>query len=231
MEKTKLAQTLEHTVLKPDALISAEFLEKELKFVSENGIGKIVLPPYHVKKAAEINEKFGTKVIICTVIGFPLGYNTLETKVFEMKEAIKFGAKEIDLVLNNNLVAEGDYAEILREFKTFRKEAGDDIALKMILETSLLDEERILKVTELLVEAKFDFVKTSTGFIGEGAQLAHVKAIKAKFKDSIKIKASGGIRDRETALAFLEAGTATIGTSSAAAILNPDDKNVAKSDY
>lgn len=219
MDKRELASHLEHTLLKPNAVISNSVLEKEISFVAENEISNIVLPPFYVEAAVNVVKKLNLDVCVCAVIGFPLGYCTKETKVFEMKEAIKFGATEIDLVLNNTLVAQERYSEILDEFKTFRSESNG-VTLKMIIETSLLDEEKILKITEMLVEAKFDYVKTSTGFIGDGAQLSHVKAIKNRFKDEIKIKASGGIRTLADTEEFIKAGASRIGTSSAQIILN-----------
>jgi len=203
--------TLEHTILKPNA--NPETMVNDLATLSKLSVPVLVIPPYYVKLCAEAIKKNSYKINLCTVIGFPLGYNTLNTKVAEIKQAIEEGADELDVVLNNTLVTAGDYSAIQAEFAAYRQACGTKTC-KVILETSQLNLEQILKITELLVAEKIDFVKTSTGFVGDGAQLDHIKAIKAKFGNTIKIKASGGIRTLSQVKEFVDSGANKIGTSS-----------------
>lgn len=208
--------TLEHTILKPNA--NPQTMLNDLEMLAKNNIPVLVIPPYYVKLCGDAIKKNGYKINLCTVIGFPLGYNTLTTKVSEIEQAIKDGAVELDVVLNNTLVTAGDFAAIKAEFAAYRKACGSKTC-KVILETSQLNLEQIIKVTHLLVEEKIDFVKTSTGFVGDGAQLDHIKAIKDTFGNTIKIKASGGIRSLDQVKEFIALGADKIGTSSTEKII------------
>jgi len=220
--KNKLAPCLEHTVLKPN--ISFEEILEELKFVLEEEVSCFVVHPYYVNLVNEkINKHYrnGSKrtVNLCTVIGFPLGYNTLETKLFEIKDAVNNGAEEIDIVLNNTLVASRNFSEIDNEFAKINELVSSfkrKIITKVIIETSLLknDFTLISKIVELLIKNNIDFVKTSTGFIGAGAEIETIKMIKNKFGDRIKIKASGGIKTLGQIEDFISAGADKIGLSS-----------------
>lgn len=162
-------------------------------------------------------------VLVCTVIGFPLGANTTNIKVLEAKEAIENGADEIDMVINIGKLLDHDYDYVLTELKALRA-ATVNKTLKVIIETSYLSKELIVEVSKLCVAAKVDFVKTSTGYSDAGANVDDVKLIKSIVLDKAEIKASGGIRNSEDFKRMLEAGASRIGTSSGIALVN--DKEV-----
>ena len=153
-----------------------------------------------------------TEVGVTTVIGFPLGANTIETKVFETTDAIKNGATEVDMVINIGKLKEKD-SDYLKEEISRIKEACEDKVLKVIIETALLDEEEKILISSICIECDVDYVKTSTGFNGGGATVEDVKLIKSIVKDKYKIKASGGIRDREFMEKLIDAGADRIGAS------------------
>ncbi|MDA3885754.1 MAG: deoxyribose-phosphate aldolase [Candidatus Delongbacteria bacterium] len=206
---------LEHTILKQG--LKKDNIEESVKLCLENNLPTLVVPPSLVNLTSEII--FTNALSLCTVIGFPLGYNSFSVKLYEIQDAIYNGANEIDLVIDNSLVKSGNWKQLNLEFAAYRKACGSRI-LKVIIETSLLSIQEIINITTLLIENGIDFVKTSTGFVGEGAKLEHITLIKETFKDQIKIKASGGIRDRETVDKFIAAGADRIGTSSTLKILS-----------
>lgn len=154
-----------------------------------------------------------TDVSVCTVVGFPLGAGTTAAKVREAEDAVKEGAAEIDMVINQGWVKEQKYHKILQEVHFVRTAIGGAV-LKVIIETANLTKQEITEVSRTVVEAGADFVKTSTGFAGRGASLEDIKVIKNTIGNTAKIKASGGIRSYEDARAFIEAGADRIGTSS-----------------
>ena len=160
-----------------------------------------------------------SKVKICTVVGFPLGATSTEAKVFEAKQAIKDGADEIDMVMNIGLLKSKNYVAVLKDISDVKRAIGG-IPLKVILEISELSKNEIVKACDICVDAKADFVKTSTGFSKSGATLTAVKIIKKTLKGNAKIKASGGIRHASTALKYIEAGVDRIGASSGVAMMN-----------
>lgn len=205
---------LEHTILKQG--LTKENVEESVELCINNNIPTLVVPPSLVSLTSDIISN--NSLSLCTVIGFPLGYSTFSAKLYEIQDAIYNGANEIDLVIDNSLVKNEEWKKFNSELAAYRKACGSRI-LKIIIETSLLNIQEIVNITTLLVEHKIDYVKTSTGFIGEGAKLEHIRSIKDIFQDQIKIKASGGIRDRETAENFIEAGADRIGTSSTASIV------------
>ena len=176
----------------------------------------VCVHPYYVEKAKKMLK--GTKVKICTVIGFPLGMNTTETKVFETKDALKNGADEIDMVINVAALKDGKNAYVKNEIEKIRNETKGKV-LKVIIEECCLTEEEIVTITRICNECKVDYIKTSTGFDKHGATLEAVHIIKENKKDNIGIKASGGIRDYETAKKYIEAGATRIGTSSGIKIM------------
>ena len=224
-----IASHLEHTMLKPD--LSMTDMSENLKFAMENKVCTFVVPPSMLPFCQKEIAASEHKITLCTVIGFPLGYNSLAMKMMEIKDSIEAGADEVDVVVNNIYVKNRMFDEILKEFKGYREAAGKTI-VKVILETSLLNVEDIEKLTEMLVEAGIDYVKTSTGFVGEGAQLDHIKMLKQKFDGKIKIKASGGIRNYEQTKAFVDAGADKIGASSSRVILGmEEDKSKGTSGY
>ncbi len=158
-------------------------------------------------------------VKICTVVGFPLGAMSTEAKIFEAKKAIEQGASEIDMVMNIGRLKSKNYVAVLKDISNVKRAIGL-IPLKVILEISELSKNEIVKSCEICIDAKADFVKTSTGFSKSGATLTAVKIMKKSVKDQLKIKASGGIRDVETALKYIEVGVHRIGASAGVAMMN-----------
>ena len=208
---------IEHTLLKQDANLE-DFIKlfdeaKKYKFLG------VCVNPLYVKLAKENLKDSNVKVV--TVIGFPLGANKTEVKAFETTQAVNDGADEIDMVINVSKLKDKDYDFIVNDIKTV-KAACKDKPLKVILETDLLTKDEIKKACELCVEAKADFVKTSTGFVkgGVGAKAEDVKLMFDTVSPyGLKVKASGGIRDKEVALKMLEAGAERLGTSSGVKIV------------
>ncbi|MDB9755122.1 deoxyribose-phosphate aldolase [Winogradskyella sp.] len=154
-----------------------------------------------------------SQVKVCTVISFPLGAMSTEAKIYEAKKAIEQGATEIDMVMNIGRLKSKNHVAVLKDISNVKRAIGL-IPLKVILEISELSKNEIVKACEICIDAKADFVKTSTGFSKSGATLTAVKIMKKTVKNKLKIKASGGIRDVETALKYIETGVHRIGTSS-----------------
>ena len=163
-------------------------------------------------------ELKGTEVKVASVVGFPLGATATEPKAFETEWAVNNGADEIDMVLPIGLLKEGKYPEVGRDIEEVKKAARNAV-LKVILETCLLTEEEILKACAIAVENGADFVKTSTGFSTKGADIDTVKLMKNAVEGKAKVKASGGIRDLDTAMAMIEAGADRLGASSTVNIM------------
>jgi deoxyribose-phosphate aldolase len=159
-----------------------------------------------------------SKVKVCTVVGFPLGAMSTEAKVFEAKKAIEQGASEIDMVMNIGWLKSNNHVAVLKDIADVKRAIGL-IPLKVILEISELSKNEIVKACEISIDAKADFVKTSTGFSKSGATLTAVKIMKKTVKDQLKIKASGGIRDAETALKYIDIGVHRIGASAGVAMM------------
>ena len=170
----------------------------------------VCVSPYYVKAASEYLK--GSTVEVCTVIGFPNGYSTLETKQYEAIDAVHNGAKEIDMVININALKNGDVDYVKNEIETIR-DSIDGRVLKVIIETCLLTDEEIIKMTKICNETFVNFIKTSTGFDKKGATLHAVKLINKHKGEVLEIKASGGIKDTDSAIEFIEAGATRIGTS------------------
>ena len=203
---------IEHTLLKQDA--TKDEVIKLLDEAIEYKFLGVCVNPINVKLASEYLKNTDIKVV--TVIGFPLGQSTTESKVLETIDAVKNGADEIDMVLNSGKLKDGDFNFIIEEISKI-KTACQGKTLKVILETDLLTKEEIKTSSELCVKAGADFVKTSTGFVknGIGAKVEDVKLMYETVKEAgLGVKASGGVRDKETALAMIEAGATRIGTSS-----------------
>lgn len=170
----------------------------------------VCIAPSYVKQAAEYVEG---KMAICTVIGFPNGYNTTACKIMEIKDAVENGASELDIVINNGWMKDEKYDLILNELKEAKKAAGDRI-LKVIVETCLLTEEEKIEVCQLVTEAGADFIKTSTGFSLHGATLEDAKLLVENTGSGVECKAAGGIKNLEDAKAYIELGVTRLGTSS-----------------
>lgn len=204
----KLNKLIDHTYLK--AFGTKEDITKLLEEAKEYDFKSVCVNPTWVEYAAQELSK--SDVLVCTVIGFPLGANTTDTKVFETLNAISKGADEIDMVLNIGKVKEQDYDFITEEVAKV-KEACGNLTLKVILETCYLTKEEIRLSSEACIKAGADFVKTSTGFGTGGALVEDVLIMKDVAKDK-EVKASGGVRSAEDVEKMVEAGATRIGTSS-----------------
>lgn len=169
----------------------------------------VCIPPCYVKKA---KEYVGNTLSICTVIGFPNGYNTLETKIFETQNALKDGADEIDMVINIGALKEKNYNYIFKEIKSLKDICKNKI-LKVIIETCLLDDEEKIKMCQLVTEAGADYIKTSTGFSKSGATFEDVKLFSEHIGENVKIKAAGGISSFDDGETFIKLGASRLGTS------------------
>lgn len=206
---------IDHTVLK--AITSIEDIKILCKEAIEYNFYSVCVNGSYVKDAKR--ELKGTEVKIAAVVGFPLGAMTKKGKVYEAKDAIKNGADEIDMVINVGYVKSGRYDEVYKEIKAIKKIIGKKV-LKVIIETCYLDNDEKIKICKLAVKAKADFVKTSTGFGTDGASIEDVELMKKAVNGKAKIKASGGIRDFETAKKYIEIGVERLGTSSGVNIMN-----------
>lgn len=214
----ELNKYIEHTLLKQDA--AKDELLKLFEEAKKYNFKGVCVNPVNVKIAKKYLKDTDVKVV--TVVGFPLGANISEVKAFETQRAIQDGADEIDMVINVSKLKDKDYDFVKKDIEAVKKACGDT-ALKVILETDLLTGDEIKKACELCVEAKADFVKTSTGFVknGVGAKVEDVKLMAETVKPyGLGVKASGGIRDKQKALALVEAGADRLGTSSGVAIVS-----------
>lgn len=216
MEKKKMMHTIDHTLLKQDATWK-QICDLCIEGI-ENSVASICIPPSFVKQAAEFVEG---KLPICTVIGFPNGYQTTAIKAMEAAQAVKNGADEIDMVINIGWAKEKRYADILEEINAV-KEACNGKLLKVIIETCLLTEEEKIALCDVVSRSDAEFIKTSTGFAGGGATLADIQLFKKYVTGNTKIKAAGGIKSVSDAEAFLAAGADRLGTSSLLAMLKQE---------
>lgn len=186
---------------------------QQIKKICDEGIqyatASVCIPPCFVKQA---KEYVGERLKICTVIGFPNGYNTTAVKVFETQDAIKNGADEIDMVINIGLLRAGADKAVCEEIQAIKSACGDKL-LKVIIETCLLTEEEKIRTCKIVTEAGADYIKTSTGFSKAGATLADVKLMKANVGEKVLVKAAGGISGLEDAQSFLDNGASRLGTS------------------
>ena len=216
MEKKKMMHTIDHTLLKQDATWK-QICDLGIEGI-ENSVASVCIPPSFVKQAAEFVEG---KLPICTVIGFPNGYQTTAIKAMEAAQAVKNGADEIDMVINIGWAKEKRYADILEEINAV-KEACNGKLLKVIIETCLLTEEEKIALCDVVSRSDAEFIKTSTGFAGGGATLADIQLFKKYVTGNTKIKAAGGIKSVSDAEAFLAAGADRLGTSSLLAMLKQE---------
>lgn len=211
----KINQYIDHTALKPETNLTQ--IEKLCAEAREYDFFSVCVNSYYVKKAAALLA--GSNVKVCTVVGFPLGASTMETKRFEAMKASAEGAREIDMVINVSAIKSMDWQYVLDDMASLTQVVHQQSGLlKVILETCLLTEEEKKKVCELAVKAKVDFVKTSTGFSTSGATVDDVKLMKS-IVGQMGVKASGGIRDAETAKKMIEAGATRLGTSASVEIV------------
>lgn len=213
----KLNQYIDHTLLKADA--SLEQIIKLCQQAKENHFFSVCVNSYYVKSAVELLK--GSEVKVCTVVGFPLGASTMETKRFEAIKAISEGAQEIDMVLNISAIKSKNWQYALDDMSSLAQVCHQQNALlKVILENCLLTNDEKKKSCELAVKAGVDFVKTSTGFSTGGATIEDIKLMRSIVGINMGVKASGGIRDTETAKLMIEAGATRLGTSASVEIIN-----------
>lgn len=208
-----LAAMIDHTILKPDASISA--VNTICKEAREHKFASVCVNPVHVERCV---ASLGDDVPVCTVVGFPLGANHADIKAAETALAVKQGAREIDMVINVGLLKTANYQEVFEDIKAVRL-ACPEAELKVILETCLLDEMEIIVACLLCREAGADFVKTSTGFSSGGATAENVSLMRYVVGDDLGVKASGGIRNYEDALRMVKAGANRLGASAGVAII------------
>lgn len=215
MDKKELAKYIDHTNLKPNA--KKEDIEKLCREAKEFGFASVCVHPFYIPLAKQMLANSDVKV--CTVIGFPLGANGVETKLTETKLAIQEGAQEIDMVINIGALIDGLDEYVRNEIEQIKNICGDKI-LKVIIETSYLTDEQKIKACKLCSKAGADYVKTSTGFSDKGATVEDVRLMKKNIPSKMKVKASAGIRSYEDTIKMIEAGASRIGTSSGVKIIS-----------
>lgn len=213
MENGQILRHIDHTLLK--AVSDWASIKKLCDEAVEYHTASVCIPPSYI---ARIKETYGDRLNICTVIGFPLGYNATAVKEAEVRQAIADGAGEVDMVVNLGDVKNGDFQKVTSEIAALKHAAGDKV-LKVIIETCYLTEEEKIALCRCVTEGGADYIKTSTGFGTAGAKLEDIELFKKHIGPGVKIKAAGGVRTREDLEQFLEAGCERIGTSSAVSIL------------
>lgn len=208
MDNNKIFSCVDHTKLSPTATID------EIRTLCSEAIkyntASVCIPPCYI----ELVKRDFPSLNICTVIGFPLGYATTETKVFETKDAVEKGADEIDMVINVCWVKNKQFEAVLDEIKAIKAACGGKL-LKVIVETCYLTDDEKIKLCELVTEAGADYIKTSTGFGTGGAKPEDIIIFRENIGENVKIKAAGGIRTKEDMVNFIELGCSRIGASSA----------------
>lgn len=216
MEISEILSKVDHTLLSQTAT------EQEIKELCDDavkfGVASVCIAPSYVKFA---KDYVGDKMKICTVIGFPNGYNTTECKVYETKNALENGADEIDTVINIGFLKDKRYGDILNELKEIKKACGDKI-LKVIIETCLLSDEEKIKMCEIVSLSGADFIKTSTGFSTAGATKEDIVLFSEHIAPHVKIKAAGGISSISDAEDFIKLGASRLGTSRIVKILKKE---------
>lgn len=218
MTQKDILAKVDHTLLAQTATW------EEIRQICDDGMRyetvSVCIPPSYVEQA---KNYVGDRLKICTVIGFPNGYNTTAVKEFETKDALKKGADEIDMVINLGWVRDGRFDLVEKEIRTLKDACGDNV-LKVIIETCLLTEEEKVKMCEVVTNSGADFIKTSTGFSTSGATFADVALFKEHVGPQVKIKAAGGISSFADAEKFVELGADRLGTSRLVKIMKQNEK-------
>lgn len=209
MELDNLIKKVDHTLLRPDTEERDIFrlCTEAVNF----GFASVCIPPCFVASAAEL---LNGKIPVCTVIGFPLGYNATDMKIAEARQALVDGASELDMVINIGRLHMGDERYVRTEIEKLKQLAGSNV-LKVIIETCLLSEEQKIAACAIVTAAGADFIKTSTGFAGGGATAEDIRLLRRHVGASVKVKASGGIKSKEQAIELVAAGADRLGMSSA----------------
>lgn len=215
MEKN-FARMIDHTLLKAEA--TKEQIEKLCAEAKQFNFASVCVNPTWVKRSSELLQ--GTDVLVCTVIGFPLGANTPAVKAFEAKDAIANGATEVDMVINIGALKDKNYELVQADIAAVVEAAKDSALVKVIIESCLLTDEEKVKACELAVAAGADYVKTSTGFSTGGATAEDIALMRKTVGPDLGVKASGGVRSLEDMKKMVEAGATRIGASSGVAIMN-----------
>lgn len=213
MTNEEILAHVDHTLLK--AVASWEDIKKLCDEAIEYKTASVCIPACYIKR---IHNTYGDRINICTVVGFPLGYNTTASKLEEVRQAVADGVNEVDMVINITDVKNGDFKTVEDEIRALKEAAGSRI-LKVIIETCYLTEEEKIKLCHAVTEAGADYIKTSTGFGTAGATLDDILLFKKYIGPDVKMKAAGGVRSVEDMEAFLKAGCDRIGTSSAISLL------------
>lgn len=213
--KTNYASMIDHTLLKAEA--TKEQIEKLCAEAKEFGFASVCVNPTWVKYCSELLQN--SDVLVCTVIGFPLGANTSAVKAFEAKDAIGNGAQEVDMVINIGALKDRNYEQVQADIAAVVEAAKGSAIVKVIIETCLLTEEEKVKACELSVAAGADYVKTSTGFSTGGATAEDIALMRKTVGPELGVKASGGVRSLEDMQKMVEAGATRIGASSGVAIM------------
>lgn len=225
MEIKDILSKVDHTLLAQSATWS------EIKAICDDGMkystASVCIPASYVKQA---KEYCGERLAICTVIGFPNGYSTTATKVFETADAVANGADEIDMVINIGWLKDKKYDELLNEINAI-KDACSGKILKVIIETCLLTDDEKVKMTEIVSESRADYIKTSTGFSTAGATRRDVEIFAANVKNGTLIKAAGGIASIKDAEDFINLGASRLGTSRIVKIVKTGEQNNGDSSY
>ncbi|BBH20002.1 deoxyribose-phosphate aldolase [Paenibacillus baekrokdamisoli] len=214
-----LSEIIDHTLLRADAT-KAEIL-KLTEEAKKYGFASVCIQPTWVSFGSK--QLAGSKVKVCTVIGFPLGANTSETKAFETKQAIADGATEVDMVINIGQLKDGDYAAVEQDIRIVVEAAAGKALVKVIIETCLLTQEEKVIACQLAAKAGADFVKTSTGFSTGGATAEDIALMRQTVGPEMGVKASGGIRNLEDMKKMIEAGATRIGASSGVKIMENEE--------
>lgn len=212
MTNKEILNHCDHTLLK--AFASWDDIKKICDDAVEYNTASVCIPPCYIKR---IRDNY-PNLNICTVVGFPLGYECTEAKICETKQALLDGCNEVDMVINITDVKNGDFDKVTKEIKALKAECGDNI-LKVIIETCYLTEEEKVKLCKCVTDAKADFIKTSTGFGTGGATIEDIRLFKTNIGPNVKMKAAGGINTIEDLNAFIDEGCERIGTSRAVGLL------------
>ncbi len=209
MEKKEMLTHIDHTLLKAtsDWAGITKLCDEAIRYHTAS----VCIPACYVKP---LHEKYGDRLNICTVIGFPLGYSTTAVKIFEAQQAVFEGANEVDMVVNLCDVKNGEFEKVTAEIRAIKQAVGDHV-LKVIVETCYLTEEEKIALCRCVTDAGADFIKTSTGFGTGGATLEDIALFRANVGPNVRIKAAGGVRTAEAVEQYLSAGCDRIGTSSA----------------
>ena len=219
MTDNEILKHIDHTQLKPFA--TWKDIEKLCEEAIQYQTASVCIPPAYIKR---VHEKYGEKINICTVVGFPLGYSVTSAKVADIDQALADGCNEIDMVVNISDVKNGDFDKVQEEIRILKNACRGHI-LKVIIETCFLTEEEKTAMCKAVTNAGADYIKTSTGFGTGGATIEDIRLFKKHIGPDVKMKAAGGVKTKEDLIQFLEEGCDRIGTSSAVSMLQGTQKN------